>query len=296
MRGTVRTAGVVVAVAGVVLAMNLFARELNALFLKYPGIDKVLHVFGYLLVYVVVYVSAERMTPDEGRRQRLAATVGVLLSILDESVQQLAPGRSVEAFDMVANLAGLGLGWVLVRRRGDSLAFGTVALALCAASYVTWDTHVRLMDYSRALQYAQQQDFVRAREHLLRALDGGMRSPGLFNELGWVEIESGIGDPGKAVEYAKTALDMQPGNPDILDTYGWALHHAGRTADAVEMLERAYAANPNIFCIHYHLGSAYLAVGRREQAAFHFRRQVERQGTREAVFAKQALARMDTTP
>ena len=43
---------------------------------------------------------------------------------------------------------------------------------------------------------------------------------------------------------------MSPADADIYDR---ALHHAGRSAEALPYLERAYAAKPNMFCIHYHL-------------------------------------------
>ena len=281
------------AIAVLVFGQNLFGRELNALFLRLPGIDKALHVLEYLLVYVAVHALAGRVWPDRAMRSRVAVAAGLLLAATDETVQGFVPGRSVESFDMVANLAGLTIGWVAVHPRRTRLTWAAAALALCAGAYVTWHTHVLLIDYSRGLRYSQQQDFVRAREHFRLALDAGLRTPGLFNELGWVEIESGVGDPVKAVEYARTALDMQPGNPDVLDTYGWALHHAGRNGEAVTALRRAYELDPDIFCIHYHLGAAYLAAGRRDEAERHFRRQVERRDTREAAFALQALAGLE---
>lgn len=277
----------------VVLAQNFFGRELNALFLRWPGIDKGLHVLEYLLVYLAVSALAGRVWPDPVRRSRAAMAAGLLLAAADEFLQGFAPGRSVERFDMVANLAGLTLGWVAAHPRRTGVTWAAAALALAAGGYVTWHTHALLADYSRGLRASQQQDFVRAREHFRRALEAGLRMPGLYNELGWVEIESGVGDPVRAVEYAGTALETQPDNPDVLDTYGWALHHAGRTREAIPVLERVYAARPDMFCIHYHLGSAYLAAGRRDEAAFHFRRQTERRGTREAAFALRALERLE---
>jgi tetratricopeptide (TPR) repeat protein len=287
-----RLAGGTAALMVLVLSMNVFGQELNALFLRYPGIDKALHVLGYMTAYAAIYWLAGNLTHDGDARARWAAVLTLALSAADESFQALMPARSLEAFDVVANVAGVVLGWAIVRRTADGLALTAATVAVCAGVYVGWETHVRLYDYARAIRYEQQQDFVRARHHFRLALDNGLRTAGLFNELGWVEIESGIGDPHEAVEYAKTALDMQPGNYDILDTYGWALHHAGRTREAIDVLERVYAARPNMFCINYHLGSAYLAAGDRDKAEFHFARQVERKGTREAVFARQALDRM----
>jgi tetratricopeptide (TPR) repeat protein len=288
------------AVAGLALMVfvqNLLGRELNAFFLRFPGIDKGLHTVEYFLVVVLVYALGRRTlhVQHELWHVRLAIGLAVLLAALDESLQRLAPARNVETLDFVANLAGITMGWVAVRKPTRRIALASGALALSVTAFVAWDTHVKLIDYSRALRYERARDFVKAREHYLRALDAGLRTPGLFNELGWVEIESGVGDPVKAVAYAQTALEMQPGNPDIADTYGWALLHAGRITDAVAQLEKAYAASPEMYCIHYHLGAAYLAAGRREKAEYHFKRQLEKQGTREAAFAREALDRMDAS-
>jgi Tetratricopeptide repeat len=286
----------VTAVSAVIFAENLFGGELDALFLRFPGIDKGLHALEYCLVVVVVHTLARRTLPLDQVAVKIPVTIGtsVLLAALDESLQRLAPTRSVETFDFVANLAGITIGWVVVRKPTRRVALAATGLALSAATFVIWDTHVKLIDYSRALRYEHKHDFVRARAHYLTALDAGLRSPGLFNALGWVEIESGVGDPGRAVEYARTALQMQPGNPDYLDTYGWALHHAGRSTEALDQLQKAYAARPGMYCIHYHLGAVYLASGERSKAEYHFRRQVERPETREAVFAREALKRLDS--
>lgn len=283
------------AIAMVVFAENLFGQQLNAMFLRLPGLDKVLHVLQYLFVFAAVYLLAPR-TFLRPRRVLIAGVFGALLSIADELLQQLAPGRNLELFDLLADCSGLTLGWVIVAKPIRALALTAGTLAVGLAAYVTYDTHVRLIDYSRALGYERQHDFVRAREYYLRALERGMRTSELYNELGWVEIESGRGDPRKAVEYARTALAMQPGNADILDTYGWALHHAGRSLEALEPLKKAYAAKPTMFCIHYHLGSAYLALGQRDLAEAHFRQQVKLSGTREAVMAARTLETMASQP
>jgi Tfp pilus assembly protein PilF len=233
------------------------------------------------------------MAMSEGRATGLALVASLSLAAFDESVQRLFPARSVETFDFLANLAGITLGWVVTHGAARAVRLIATAAAVATSLFVAYDTHVRLIDYSRALEYERRHDFVKAREHYQLALASGMRTATLFNELGWVEIESGVGDPRKAVEYARTALDMQPDNPDVVDTYGWALLHAGRTSEAVAALERAYAASPNMYCIHYHLGRAYLASGRTDEARMHFARQIDKPGTREAVFARQALDRLE---
>ena len=292
MTHVLRAAAVVCGIGALILSQNFFGRELDAFFLRYPGVDKPLHVLEYFLVVVLVHGALTSMRTRSDRRALAAVSAGVVLALLDESMQRLAPSRTVETFDLIANAAGITLGWVTIRRPPPLRAVGAVLLALAAGSYVTWHTHVLLRDYSRALQYERQQDFVRAREHYLRAFAAGLRSPSLLNQLGWMEIESGVGDPAKAAEYARMAHELQPENADILDTYGWALHHAGQQTEALRLLEKAYQKNPRMFCINYHLGAVYLSLSRRAEAEHYFKRQLELDGTREAAMAAQALARM----
>ena len=292
MTHTTRFIAGIVGILTVILSGNLFGDQLNELFLKLPGIDKVLHVVAYAVVVVVIHTLAGRLSLSANARAALAAIAGGLLAIVDESAQRLVAARSVEQMDLVANAAGIILGWTAARRPRRWIAGAAVVFAVGAGSWVTWTTHVKLVEYTRGLAYERQHDFVRAREHFLRALDGGLQTAGLYNELAWSQIEAGVGRPQDAVEFAHRARQMKPGDVDILDTYGWALLHAGRTAEALEHLEKVYAAKPEMFCINYHLAAAYLASGDRDKAAYHFKRQIERRGTREATLAQAALVRL----
>jgi tetratricopeptide (TPR) repeat protein len=92
------------------------------------------------------------------------------------------------------------------------------------------------------------------------------------------------------VTYGGRALRADPQNPDVLDTYGWALHHAGRSPEALPFLERALAGKPRMFCIHFHLGEVYAALGDRERAERHLREQIRRHpGGSEARRAEASL-------
>ena len=105
-------------------------------------------------------------------------------------------------------------------------------------------------------------------------------------------MESGTGDVRAAVDYAARALAATPRDPDVLDTYGWALHHAGRSREALPLLERAFAGKPRMFCIHYHLGEVYTALGDGTRAEWHFREQIRLfPGGSEARRAEQSLRR-----
>jgi Tfp pilus assembly protein PilF len=281
-------------VAAIVLAENLFGRQVNDLFLARPGIDKVLHVIEYFGIFAIAYWLAGRAIAERRSRLLLAGAAAVSLSLVDELVQQLAPGRSVELFDLVADWAGVTLAYVAIARPSVARSLAAATVALGAAGYVTYDTHARLIDYARALQHERQHEFGVARTYYERAIANGLRTAEVHNGLAWVTIESGQGDIASAVEHARIAYEMQPENADVLDTYGWALHHVGRHGEALALLQRAFEKKPEMFCIHYHLGAAYQGLGDRTRAAFHFRKQGELTRTREAALAVKALAAMGT--
>ena len=279
----------------VILVANLFGHQLTGLFLASPGLDKVVHAAVYFLVFVSAYSLALRMTGNARKSALIAAAGAVGLSAGDELLQQLAPGRSVELFDLVAGWSGVTLGWLAVSRPPIATAVTAAALAIGAVSYVTYDTHARLIDYSRALRSERAHDFAGAREHYLRALAAGLHTPEVYNGLSWVSVESGVGNPLDAVKYGRLALDMRPEDADMLDTYGWALHHAGRSAEALGYLQRSFAKKPTMFCIHYHLGEVYLALAEPEKAEAHFLAQLRLPETREAAMAARALERTTGT-
>ena len=69
-----------------------------------------------------------------------------------------------------------------------------------------------------------------------------------------------------ALRLSELASSSLPGDPYILDTYGWALLKAGQHGRAIEALERAYADVSDEAEIAAHLAQAYRIVGRFEDA------------------------------
>lgn len=269
-----------VGLVGFFLLQDLAGKPLNTLLLYLPGADKVIHCLEFLVVFVLCHFLAGLITANSSRRFHLALAVTLMLAVGDELQQTLVADRNVELADFFANLCGLALGVAVVRadwRRFVRRLVVIIAVFITVA--LAADSYVRLKDYNRGLLYEGRQEFGLARQAFLRALASGFESQGLYNGLGWVEIESGQGDPVKAVEYAEKALSMHPMDPDTLDTYGWALHHAERSEEALEYLQQAYEGKPGMFCIHYHLGVVLLALGRRSEAKSYLEKQIQEHPT-----------------
>jgi tetratricopeptide (TPR) repeat protein len=168
-----------------------------------------------------------------------------------------------------------------------ALVAATVAVA------VTANTYRITKDFNRGLLALERGDMTVAYEHLRAAHGAGVRTSGLYNALAWAAIESGAGSPAEAVRLAEESLRLRPGNADALDTYGWALHKSGRSAEALVPLMEALKKKPRMYCIHYHLGAAYLGSGDIVRASGHLQRQIDEQPqTREAMLAVELLARI----
>lgn len=276
------------------LAQDLMARRLSTLMLELPGGDKVFHCLEFFFAFLVLHYLAGRLVERPGYRLGLALGAGVLLAIGDEALQVFFSARNVDIRDFAANLCGVWLGATFVRAdwRPAVRVAGAVAMILVTAGLAI-DSYVKLKDYNQGILHERRHEFALARQAYQRAMASGFRSAGLYNGLSWVEIESGEGSPVKAVEYGEEALALSPGNPDVLDTYGWALHHAGRHEEALGLLLEAYDKKPTMFCIHYHLGEVYLALGRSDEAAGHFRKQlVTAPEADETRRAREALAKL----
>lgn len=285
--------GLVVLVAVVITGSWLAGETVNGLLLYLPGVDKVLHFTAFAVLFLVCDWLMQRYAPRVRTGRWLLAIGLAMVSMADEAAQGLQASRSVEVADLVASLGGVLFGVALTfRRHHRMLAMGACSVALLAAGTVTVESYTTQRHINQAVWHARDGEFEAARRDYQLALEAGANPSHLYNELAWVEIESGVGDPLQAVEWSRHAVELHPDDPDVLDTHGWALHHVGRDPEALLFLERAYAGDPDMYCIHYHLGEVYLALADRTRAEWHFRHQLRFEGTREAPRAAAALRRM----
>ena len=70
-----------------------------------------------------------------------------------------------------------------------------------------------------------------------------------------------------AERYLARARDLQPGDPQILDSWGWLLFQRGRVRDAIRALDRASRFAPREAEILVHLATAWAADGSPRYAA-----------------------------
>lgn len=289
-------AAVLSGVAGLALlvaAENLEAGRIFNFTLRYPGTDKLAHVGQYALVFLATWWLLGALAMGRLARAAAGVAIATVLGAGDELFQRFVAHRSFEFADLAANVLGVvlgvGLGPVLPSRR---MARSLVAAGVVGAVALATQSYLQLRHFNRGLLYTRQGDLPNALTQYRLALRDGLDSSSFFNELAWIEVESGVGDPHAAVAYAARSLAANPRSPDVLDTYAWALHHTGRSREALPLLERAFADKPQMFCIHYHLAEVYAALGDPVRAERHLREQIRRfPDSREARRAAQSLRR-----
>lgn len=285
-----RLLGGAVFLFAIIASFNLGGSIIQAVVWRVPGIDKVVHWAEYLTVFAVLYIV---IGAEVAPRSRAWAAAGTALAIglMDETLQGFFAARTVDIGDVAMNACGIASGLLWVRLDGRAMRAAAAAVPLLASFALAGYEHHRLYDYYAGLRFDGARRYVEARDHYRRALASGLDSPGLLNSLAWAEVESGSGDIAAATRYAARALAAQPENADILDTYGWALHASGRSADALPYLERAYAKRPTMYCINLHLGVVLHALGRDAAAVRFLQTQIDgRPGSPEAVAAQRLLA------
>ncbi len=284
-----------IAVLGVVLLENLGSLPLNALTLRLPGIDKVLHFMQSFAICYVLSLLLGRTGISAAGRISLAAAGALAAAGLDELQQSLRADRNVEVADIGAGAAGIVSAIaVLSFSRWRRLATVAAVVGVVAATAITYDSYLRARDYNRGLLAERAGRPEEALRHYLAGAESGVNNPEVYNAAAWLIAESPDGDPRRAVALAARSLQLRPQNPDALDTYGWSLYRAGRGAEAVAPLQAALAAKPDIYCIHYHLGMVYLSLNRREEAVQHLQQQVDLMPTtREANLAAETLTSLN---
>ncbi len=106
---------------------------------------------------------------------------------------------------------------------------------------------------------------VQAAEQYEAVLRGGVADATVAARLAKAYLETGN---RRSIRLAERAYLIRPDDPFILDVYGWIMLQAARdTSAAIEALEKAVRRAPGTAQYRFHLGMAYLARGRRDDAA-----------------------------
>jgi tetratricopeptide (TPR) repeat protein len=116
-----------------------------------------------------------------------------------------------------------------------------------------------LLESAGRVEQAQAQYRLLAEQHRLYAAQGAT------DDLAAAQLAADHGDPGEAVRLARTEWDRRQ-SVFTADGLAWALHAAGRDAEALPYAERAIGLGSRDAVLDYHRGMILAALGRTDDA------------------------------
>jgi tetratricopeptide (TPR) repeat protein len=125
--------------------------------------------------------------------------------------------------------------------------------------------------FYRGICHEQSKDWAAAEADFRRSLELNGNQPQVLNYLGY-----GLVDRGEKLDEAlgmiEKAVAADPDKGYIIDSLAWAYFRLGRYEDALEPMERASLLEPVDPIVTDHLGDVYWMVGRKLEAQFQWRR------------------------
>jgi tetratricopeptide (TPR) repeat protein len=125
--------------------------------------------------------------------------------------------------------------------------------------------------YARGIANERLSNWEASESDFRMALELNPEQPQVLNYLGYTLVEKQE-KLDEALSMIERAVAAQPDQGYIVDSLGWALYRLGRYEEAVGHMERAaelMAVDP---VVNDHLGDVYWAVGRKLEARFQWRR------------------------
>ena len=119
--------------------------------------------------------------------------------------------------------------------------------------------------YARSMVAEQQDDFVLAEQDLRAILAQDQNNATVLNALGYTMILH-TDRREEAFELISKAYQLEPKDPSIIDSMGWALFKLGKTEQALDFLKQAFEIMPDPE-IAAHLGEVHWTLDNRKDAS-----------------------------
>ncbi|MCK0126309.1 tetratricopeptide repeat protein [Gelidibacter sp. F2691] len=129
-----------------------------------------------------------------------------------------------------------------------------------------WPTY-----FQRAIAAHKLKDWTSAEADFRKALELSPEQPTVLNYLGYSLVERRE-KMDEALGMIERAVAAQPNRGYIVDSLGWVLYRLGRYDEAVQKMERAVELEPIDPILNDHLGDTFWAVGREREAEFQWSR------------------------
>ena len=128
-----------------------------------------------------------------------------------------------------------------------------------------------ILYFYRGICHEQSKDWAAAEADFRKALDLNPNQSQVLNYLGYGLVDRGE-KLDEALKMIQRAVAAEPQKGYIIDSLAWAYFRLGRYDEALEPMERASILEPVEPVVTDHLGDVYWMVGRRPEARFQWHR------------------------
>ncbi len=125
--------------------------------------------------------------------------------------------------------------------------------------------------YARGIAHERIGEWENAEADFRKALELQPGQPNVLNYLGYSLVEKRI-KLDEALAMIRQAVAARPDDGYITDSLGWVLYRLGRYEEAVVHMERAAELMPTDPIVNDHLGDVYWVVGRHREARVQWQR------------------------
>jgi tetratricopeptide (TPR) repeat protein len=156
-------------------------------------------------------------------------------------------------------------------RREEAFAESTLAYDRAVALFEEDAEPQWVVYFSRGITHEREDRWPEAEADFRKALELRPDQPQVLNYLGYslVEMKTNLDE---ALDMIERAVAGQPDSGYIVDSLGWVLYRLGRYDEALVQMERAVELLPVDPVVNDHLGDVYWAVGRTREAEFQWHR------------------------
>jgi tetratricopeptide (TPR) repeat protein len=156
-------------------------------------------------------------------------------------------------------------------RRDERFAEATLAYDKAVALFTEPAEGQWVVYFSRGITYEREDRWPEAEADFRKALELRPDQPQVLNYLGYSMVEMKI-NLDEALAMIERAVAAEPDSGYLVDSLGWVLYRLGRYDEALIHMEKAVELLPVDPVVNDHLGDVYWAVGRKREAEFQWHR------------------------
>lgn len=128
--------------------------------------------------------------------------------------------------------------------------------------------------FMRGAMYERQKKFDLAEAEFRKVLEINPRSASALNYLGYMLADRNV-RLQEALEMIRKAVALEPNNSAFLDSLGWVYYRLNRLEEAAEYLQKSLARSSRDPTVHDHMGDVYFSMSRLKDAVQHWERSLQ---------------------